>query len=110
MNMDSVYTFLSTTATELAIKILAAVAFWVLGRWLIGRVVSLMQAGMHRNQIDPTLSKYFGSVLGVALNIALVLGILGFVPGLILSSPHSSAGPCTRRGQATYALHKDPRP
>jgi len=78
MNMDSVYTFLSTTATELAIKILAAVAFWVIGRWLIGRVVSLMQAGMHRNQIDPTLTKYFGSVLGVALNIALVLGILGY--------------------------------
>ena len=40
--------------------------------------ISLMQAGMHRNQIDPTLSKYFGSVLGVALNIALVLGILGY--------------------------------
>ena len=78
MDMDKVYTFLSTTATELGVKILAAVAFWVIGRWLIGRVVSLMQAGMGRNQIDPTLTKYFGSALSVALNIALILGILGY--------------------------------
>ena len=78
MNTDSLQTFLSTTATDLAIKILAAVAFWIIGRWLIGKVVSLMQAGMNRNNIDPTLTKYLGSVVGVALNIALVLGILGY--------------------------------
>lgn len=78
MNTDSLQTFLSTTATDLAMKILAAVAFWIVGRWLIGKVVSLMQAGMNRNKIDPTLTKYLGSVLSVALNIALVLGILGY--------------------------------
>jgi len=78
MDMQSIQTFLGTTAGELAIKVLAAVAFWVVGRWLIGRVVSLMQAGMNRNHIDPTLTKYLGSILAIALNIALVLGILGY--------------------------------
>jgi small conductance mechanosensitive channel len=33
---------------------------------------------MFRNQIDPTLTKYLGSIVNVALNIALVLGILGY--------------------------------
>jgi small conductance mechanosensitive channel len=78
MDMASIQTFLSTTATELAVKILAAVAFWVVGRWLIGRVIGVMQAAMNRNHVDPTLTKYLGSIVAIALNIALVLGILGY--------------------------------
>ena len=78
MDMQAVQNFLSTTVVELAIKILAAIAFWIVGRWLIGKVVSLMQAAMNRNHIDPTLTKYLGSIVAIALNIALVLGILGY--------------------------------
>ncbi|MCC6642580.1 MAG: mechanosensitive ion channel family protein [Deltaproteobacteria bacterium] len=78
MDMQSIQQFLSTTASDLAIMVLAAIAFWVVGRWLIGRVVSVMQAAMNRNHIDPTLTKYLGSILVIALNIALVLGILGY--------------------------------
>jgi hypothetical protein len=37
-----------------------------------------MQAGMNRNNVDPTLTKYLGSIVAIALNIALVLGILGY--------------------------------
>ena len=38
MNTDQFYTFLSTTGVEIAIKVLAALAFWAIGRWLIARV------------------------------------------------------------------------
>ena len=78
MDMASIQAFLSTTLTELAIKVAAAIAFWVIGRWLIGRVITLIQAAMNRNHVDPTLTKYMGSIVAVALNIALVLGILGY--------------------------------
>jgi small conductance mechanosensitive channel len=78
MDMTSIQNYLSTTVTELAIKILAAIAFWIVGRWLIGKVISLMQAAMGRNNVDPTLTKYLGSIVAIALNIALVLGILGY--------------------------------
>lgn len=78
MDMQAIQTFLGTTATELAIKIAAAIAFWIVGRWLIGRVIAVMQAAMNRNHVDPTLTKYLGSIVSVALNIALVLGILGY--------------------------------
>ena len=78
MDMQSIQVFLSTTASELAIKVLAAVVFWIAGRWLIGRVIGLMQAAMNRNHVDPTLTKYLGSIIAIALNIALVLGILGY--------------------------------
>ena len=78
MDMQGIQNFLSTTAYELGIKVLAAIAFWIIGRWLIGKVVEMMQAGMARNHVDPTLTKYLGSIVAVMLNIALVLGILGY--------------------------------
>ncbi|MBL8329204.1 MAG: mechanosensitive ion channel family protein [Rubrivivax sp.] len=78
MDMNSIQTFLSTTASELAIKVFAAIAFWIVGRWLIARVIGLIQAAMNRNNVDPTLTKYLGSIVAIALNIALVLGILGY--------------------------------
>lgn len=78
MDITALQTFLTTTATEVAIKIVAAIAFWIIGRWLIGKVIGLMQAGMNRNNVDTTLTKYLGSIVAIALNIALVLGILGY--------------------------------
>jgi small conductance mechanosensitive channel len=78
MDMQALQQFLSTTAMELAFKVLAAIAFWLVGRWLIGKVIGLIQAGMNRNNVDPTLTKYLGSIVAIALNIALVLGILGY--------------------------------
>ncbi|HJV59617.1 MAG TPA: mechanosensitive ion channel family protein [Albitalea sp.] len=78
MNMSTLEVFLKTTALELALKVLAAIAFWIIGRWLIGRVILLMQAAMGRNRVDATLTKYLGSIVSIALNIALVLGILGY--------------------------------
>ena len=78
MDMNAIQTFVSTTLFDLAIKIVAAFAFWIIGRWLIGKVVGLMQGTMGRNHVDPTLTKYLGSIVAIALNIALVLGILGY--------------------------------
>ena len=78
MNLDQVRQYFLTTGVDLAIKVLAAIAFWIVGRWLIGKVIGLIQSTMGRNNVDPTLTKYVGSIIAVALNIALVLGILGY--------------------------------
>ncbi len=78
MEVPSIETFLRDTASAVAVKVLAALAFWIIGRWLIGRVIAVMRIAMDRNKADPTLTKYTGSIVSVALNIALVLGILGY--------------------------------
>jgi small conductance mechanosensitive channel len=78
MNIENLQEFLMTTGVALATKVLGAIAFWIVGRWLIGKVISVMHAAMTRNHVDPTLTKYAGSIIAVALNIALVLGILGY--------------------------------
>jgi small conductance mechanosensitive channel len=78
MNMQVIQTFISTTLLELVIKIVAAIAFWIVGRWLIGKVVLLTAAAMNRSRVDPTLTKYLGSIISGVLTVMLVLGILGY--------------------------------
>jgi small conductance mechanosensitive channel len=78
MDIESIKQFIGTAALDVGLKILAALAFWFIGRWIIGRVVSVMRAALNRNHVDPTLIKYLGSIVAVALNIALALGILGY--------------------------------
>jgi small conductance mechanosensitive channel len=78
MDSQAVKLFLTTTAAAAGIKILTALVFWFVGRWLIGRVVSFVRAAMSRNAADPTLTTYLGSMVSIALNITLVLGILGY--------------------------------
>ena len=69
---------LMTTATEVGLKVLAAVVFWVIGRWLIGVAVSMVRSSLERQKVDPTVLRYVGSIVTVTLNILLVVGILGY--------------------------------
>jgi len=65
-------------AVNLGIKILAAIFFWIVGRWLIGMVVRFLQGGLERQSVDPTVTRYLGSTVTVLLNVLLVIGILGY--------------------------------
>lgn len=67
-----------TTATDIGLKILAAIAFWVIGRWLIGVAVNMVRSGLEKQKVDPTVLRYLGSVITVTLNVLLVIGILGY--------------------------------
>ena len=66
-------------ATTFGVKILAAIAFWVAGRWLIGAAVGMVQRSLSKQSVDPTVLRYIGSVITVTLNILLVVGILGYL-------------------------------
>ncbi len=65
-------------ASTFGTKVLAAFAFWIIGRWLIGFIGRLLQQVLERQKVDPTLMRYVGNVLAVALNIVLVVAILGY--------------------------------
>ena len=55
-DMSVVQQFVTTTLVEVLFKVLAAMAFWFVGRWLISKVVALMLAAMGRNHVDTTLA------------------------------------------------------
>jgi small conductance mechanosensitive channel len=76
--MESYGAIAMTYATDIGLKILGAIVFWVVGRWLIGLAARLLQQAMARQKVDPTLMRYVGSFLTVTLNIVLVVAILGY--------------------------------
>ncbi|MCJ1883664.1 mechanosensitive ion channel family protein [Pseudomonas sp. LA21] len=76
--INALWATVSQYAFAFGIKILAAIAFWVIGRWLIGMAVSMVEKALSRQSVDPTVLRYVGSFITVTLNILLVIGILGY--------------------------------
>ncbi|HMN93969.1 MAG TPA: mechanosensitive ion channel family protein [Hydrogenophaga sp.] len=77
MNMEAVLSFLSTQGAEFGLKILGAIAAWIIGRWLIGMAVSLVGSALERGKkVDATLANYLKSIISVLLTLILILAIL----------------------------------
>jgi small conductance mechanosensitive channel len=70
---------LLNSLTEAGLKILGAIAFFVVGRWLINFALGLMSRTLKNRSVDPTLIAYAKSTLRVLLTIVLVVAILGYL-------------------------------
>jgi small conductance mechanosensitive channel len=66
------------TLVAVAWKVAGAVALWLVGRWLIRFALRLLERGLGRQQFDATLTRYLSTGLGVFLNVALIIALLGF--------------------------------
>lgn len=77
MNTEVILNFLSTQGADFGLKVLGAIAAWIVGRWLIGVVVRLVGKALERGgKVDATLANYLRSIITVILNIVLILAIL----------------------------------
>ena len=79
MNFDlsAMMQTVTTVLTTVGLRLLGAIAIWIVGRWLIGLVLRMMGTGLKKQQIDPTLIRYIHSAVAALLNIVLVIAILG---------------------------------
>ncbi|HMK28577.1 MAG TPA: mechanosensitive ion channel family protein [Terriglobales bacterium] len=66
------------TLTRLGLKVLGAIALFIVGRWLIKLALALTTKALNRQQLDPTIVRYISSALGVILNVVLIVALLGF--------------------------------
>ncbi len=67
-----------TLAVALGIRVLEALALWIVGRWLISVALRLIGGAMTKQKIDPTVIRYIQNAVAALLNIILVIAILGF--------------------------------
>ncbi len=73
-------TIIDTIAKEgvdIGLKVLAAVAAWIIGSWIIRMLGRVASKGMAVRKVDPTLSRYMQASLGVVLKVLLIVAILG---------------------------------
>jgi len=68
----------TNAAADLGLKILGALALWIIGRWLINFAVRLIGRALTRQKIEPVVGGYLTSTIGVLLNVTLVVALLGF--------------------------------
>ncbi|MEL6320999.1 MAG: mechanosensitive ion channel family protein [Cyanobacteria bacterium J06626_14] len=78
MDFNVVLTNAIDILVALGLKIVGAIIFWFVGRWLIGIATDLLTQAFRRSGIEETLLVYLKSTLGVLLNIILIVAILGF--------------------------------
>jgi small conductance mechanosensitive channel len=59
------------------IRIIGAIALWIVGRTLIGFCGRFISRWLIRQRVDPTLGLYVASAVSIGLNVVLVIAILG---------------------------------
>src|SRR5215467_754438 len=77
-NLTAITQTVTTMLTTVGLKILGAIAIWVIGRWLIALALRLIGGMLSKQKIDPTLARYIHSATAALLTIVLVVAILGF--------------------------------
>src|SRR5262245_45926161 len=78
MNWTSIVQLIQDRAASVALQILGALVLYIIGRWLITLVIHAVQRALTKQHIEPTVLRFMGNALSVALNITLVVAILGY--------------------------------
>lgn len=77
-NLTAMMQTATTMLTTVGLKILGAIAIWIIGRWLISVGLQLIGHALAKQKFDATLTRYIHSAIAAVLNVVLVVAILGF--------------------------------
>ena len=78
MDFEGIAATATAALTTFGLKALGALLAWIVGRYLIRFAVRLITSGLSRQHVDPTLGRYLGNIVSIALNVVLVVAILGY--------------------------------
>ncbi len=78
MKFEKLLESLAQSGMDIGLKVLGAVVIFIVGRWLIGLAKRLIGKALRRKKMDQTVTTYLTSAVGVLLDIALIVAILGF--------------------------------
>jgi len=78
MDLQNMFETAKPALIAIGFKVVGAIVLYIVGRWLIGIAGTLIQKSLERQKVEPTVVRYIGNAISVALNILLVIGILGY--------------------------------
>jgi small conductance mechanosensitive channel len=78
MNFNVLVADLIEKGTNVGLKLLGALALWIIGGWMVGLAVRLVRKAMNARKLDVTIARYAESGLNVLLKVVLVVAILGY--------------------------------
>ena len=63
--------------SEYGLKVIGAIVIWIVGNWIIKKLMKVLTKGMARSSYDAGLQKFLRNLLGWTLKILLIIAILG---------------------------------
>ncbi len=76
MDLENLLAKLTDFGTEYGIKIIAAILIWVVGSWVIKRIMGLTKKVMMKRDYDESLQKFLLNLIGWGLKVLLIIVIL----------------------------------
>lgn len=74
--LTSVITTLGNMIADFGMKILAVIAIWVIGFWIVKKIVASLRYTMKRHNVEPSLTSFVLSFLNITLKFFVVVIIL----------------------------------
>lgn len=79
MTFSDILSMLAEWGIEIAAKIAIALAIYFVGRWLIGRLVKIVNKVCEKRGIEISLQQFFKNMIKVVLYICLALTVIGIL-------------------------------
>jgi small conductance mechanosensitive channel len=76
MDIDKIINNLIAFVTEYGLKVVAAIAIWIIGSWIIKKIIKGAKLAMMKHDYDESLQKFLLNLIGWILKILLILAIL----------------------------------
>lgn len=73
MDADELIGVIQESGTDLALNIVAAIAIFIIGRWVIRIIHRLLLKGLERAKVEPILIKFLGNIVYTVLLIFVIL-------------------------------------
>ena len=78
MDTQQILQTVTDVGLRIGLQVVGAIIVFVVGRRLIDLAVRLTSSALSRQHVDPTLLRYVGNFVAAALNIVLIMAILGY--------------------------------
>ena len=79
MDLENILETLNTYAVEYGLKLLGAIAVWIIGSWIIKIILKAFGKVMDKSKTDSSLKPFLKSLAGALLKAMLVISVLGML-------------------------------
>ena len=76
MDTEKIIEQISELATQYGIKVIGAIVIWIVGSWIIKRLLKVAKKAMNKSSYEESLQKFLLNLCGWILKVLLILAIL----------------------------------
>ena len=75
--MENLFSKIWVLLTVYGLKVIAAIAVFIVGRWIAKILTAFTEKVMNKRQVDPTIVSFIANLIYIALLVFVVLAALG---------------------------------